>query len=65
MKYPYNHYVFTDDIMSLFGIKVFSEAGTNQLKMEQATYIMFQDLLEELEGMHIQPQLYLSEFYNE
>ena len=38
------------DIMGLF--EVFSEAGTNDLQKEQATYIMFKDLLEELEGMY-------------
>ena len=42
--------VLTDDIMSLFGIKSFSNAGTTELKKEQATYMMFKDLLEELEG---------------
>ena len=36
--------------MSLFGIKSFSEAGTTELRKEQATYMMFRDLLEELDG---------------
>ena len=30
---------------------VFSEAGTNELQREQGTYMMFKDLLEELEGI--------------
>ena len=40
------------DIMGLFETKVFSEAGTTDLQKEQATYMMFKDLLEELEGMY-------------
>jgi len=48
----------TDCVMALFGNKVFSEVGTNQLRMEQATYMMFQDLLEELEGKHNYASLY-------
>lgn len=36
-------------MIALFG-KVFSEAGTSELKKEQSTYMLFKDLLEELEG---------------
>ena len=49
----------TDCVLALFGNKVFSEAGTNHLRMEQATYMMFQDLLEELEGMQMHFILYI------
>ena len=45
--------VTADDIMALFEKKIFSEAGTNELKREQATYMMLKDLLEELEGITI------------
>ena len=37
--------------MRLFGNKVFSEAGTNDLRREQTTYILFKDFLEEMEGI--------------
>ena len=37
--------------MRLFGNKVFSEAGTNDLRQEQTTYIQFKDFLEEMEGI--------------
>ena len=37
--------------MRLFGNKVFSEAGTNDLRQEQTTYILFKDFLEEMEGI--------------
>ena len=40
-----------DDVMRLFGNKVFSEAGTNDLRQEQTTYILFKDFLEEMEGI--------------
>ena len=38
--------------MRLFGNKVFSEAGTNDLRREQTTYILFKDFLEEMEGIY-------------
>ena len=38
--------------MGLFEKKVFSEAGTNELQREQTTYMMFKDLMEELEGSY-------------
>ena len=37
--------------MSLFRTKVFSEEGSNERRKEESTYIMFRDLVEELEGM--------------
>ena len=37
--------------MRLFGNKVFSEAGTNDLRREQTTYILFKYFLEEMEGI--------------
>lgn len=40
----------SDNVIGLFGKKVFSEAGTSELKKEQSTYMMFKDLLEELES---------------
>ena len=43
--------VTADDIMALFEKRIFSEAGTNELKREQATYMMYKDLLEELDGI--------------
>ena len=42
---------FPDDFMTLFVNKVFSEAGTNDLRREQTTYIQFKDFLEEMEGI--------------
>lgn len=42
--------MYLDRVMSLFKNKVFSESGSSELKAEQATYMLFRDLLEELEG---------------
>ena len=36
--------------MGLFQFRMFSEAGTSELHKEQATYMHFRDLLEELES---------------
>ena len=38
-------------VISLFEVKVFSDAGSSEFVKEQATYIFFTDLLEELEGI--------------
>lgn len=39
-----------ETLMALFGNRAFSEKGSNEHVREQATYMLFSDLLEELEG---------------
>ena len=38
--------------MNMFEVKSFSEPGSSEFTKEQATYIFFRDLLEEMESNH-------------
>lgn len=40
----------TGSLLGFFRTKHFSEVGSNSLRKEQATYIYFRDVLEEIEG---------------
>ena len=42
--------MFLEKLINLFKKRVFSDIGSSQLVKEQATYMLFTDLLEELEG---------------
>ena len=43
----------TDNIKSLIGKVQFSESGSNQLEKEKATYMLFLDMLHNIEGTNM------------
>ena len=44
-------HAYIDYLMHLFENNTFSEAGSSELVKEQSTYMLFRDMLEELEGI--------------
>ena len=50
--FHYDHFPFAEVIKSLFTKIHFSEAGTNERNVEEATYMLFMDFLRDCEGTH-------------
>ena len=52
---------FAAQLVGLFESKVFSQQGSTEYSKEQATYMLFKDLLDEMEGMYIMINVVISE----